>query len=159
MNKLNIEADEVYVMRQRGRGKGLGIKLVVGYEGKKGLKKRLENRRTVAGVTDGQGIWEEAGCAFGQKWSLSDVEQVRISGGGAQWIKKGLEHFPGASYHLDPFHLRKRLTEALGSTQAYEWLPKGLPGLTGKRFWQVWIGRQRLYEGRVRKGLKNYRTT
>ena len=41
ISNLNIEADEVYVKRQRGQGKGLGIKMVVGYEGKKGLKKRL----------------------------------------------------------------------------------------------------------------------
>lgn len=128
-SKLFIEADEVWVRRQRTKGKGLGIKLVVGYEGKAGPRRRLENRQSVAGVTDGQGIWEEASCVFGQKWSLSEVEKVRIGGDGALWIKKGTEHFPGASYHLDPFHLRKRLTEALGSTQAYEAVTKGIAKL------------------------------
>lgn len=129
VRKLSIEGDEVWVRRQRGKSKGLGIKLVVGYEGKTGPKKRLLNRCSVAGVTDGSGIWEEASCAFAQKWSLSELEQVRIGGDGAAWIKKGLEHFPGASYHLDPFHLRKRLTEALGSTEAYESVTKGIAEL------------------------------
>lgn len=128
-DNLFIEGDEVWVRQQGGNRRGLGIKLVVGYEGKKGPRKRLENRQTVAGVTDGQGIWEEASCVFGQKWSLSEVEKVRIGGDGAPWIKKGTEHFPGASYHLDPFHLRKRLTEALSSTQAYEAVSKGIAQL------------------------------
>ena len=43
---------------------------MVGYEGKKGLRKRLENRLTVAGVSDGPGIWEEASCVLGQKFCL-----------------------------------------------------------------------------------------
>jgi len=129
VSKLFIEGDEVWVRRQRGKGKGLGIKLVVGYEGKTGPRKRLENRQSVAGVTDGLGIWEEASCVFGQKWSLSEVEQVRIGGDGASWVKKGTEHFPGASYHLDPFRLRKRLTEALSNTQAYEAVTKGIAQL------------------------------
>lgn len=129
VNKLCIEADEVWVRQQRGKSKGLGLKLVVGYEGKKGPRRRLENRLSVAGVSDGPGIWEEASCVFGRKWSLAEVEQVRIGGDGAQWIKQGLGYFPGSSYHLDQFHLRKRLTEALGSTESYEAVTKGIADL------------------------------
>ena len=130
VSKLYIEADEVWVRRQRGNGKkGLGMKLVVGYEGKTGQKKRLKNRRSVVGVTDGAGIWEEAGCDFGQKWKLSEVRKIRIGGDGASWIKGGIEHFPGASYHLDPFHLHKRLTEALSNTNAYETAVEGIEQL------------------------------
>lgn len=130
VNKLCIEADEVWVRQQRGQSKGLGLKLVVGYEGKQGRpRRRLEHRLSVAGVSDGPGIWEEASCVFGQKWSLFDVAQVRIGGDGAPWIKQGLGYFPGASYHLDQFHLRKRLTEALGSTESYEAVTKGIADL------------------------------
>jgi hypothetical protein len=95
VSKLFIEGDEVWVRQQRGKSKGLGMKLVVGYEGKKGPRRRLENRLSVAGVTDGPGIWEEASSVFGQKWSLAEVEQVRIGGDGAQWIKKGWNISPG----------------------------------------------------------------
>jgi len=38
-----------------------------------------------AGVTDGEGIWEEAICVFGQKWLMSEVTKVRIGGDGANW--------------------------------------------------------------------------
>lgn len=130
VGKLFIEADEVWVRKQRGKRKeGLGVKLVVGYEGKSGPKRRLENRRTVAGIVDGQGIWEEASCDFGQKWVLSQVKQIRIGGDGAPWIKSGTEHFLGASYHLDPFHLRRRLTESLSKTDTYKAVNKGIEEL------------------------------
>jgi len=128
-SNLFIEGDEVCIKRQSGKGKSLGVKLVVGYEGKKGIRKRLENRHSVAGVTDGEGIWEEAICVFGQKWLMSEVTKVRIGGDGANWVKKGADYFPAASYHLDPFHLRKRLTEALSSTQAYEAVTEGIARL------------------------------
>lgn len=159
VSKLFIEGDEVWVRQQRGKSKGLGMKLVVGYEGKKGPRRRLENRLSVAGVTDGPGIWEEASSVFGQKWSLSEVEQVRIGGDGAQWIKKGLEHFPGASYHLDQFHLRKRLTEALGSTETYEAVTNGIAQLDREAVLQALdkvISPMRGARKKRVKELKNY---
>jgi len=46
-------------------------------------------------------------------------EDIRIGGDGAAWIKEGIEVFKGATYHLDLFHLRKRLTEALAFNGDY----------------------------------------
>ncbi|MBC7076460.1 MAG: UPF0236 family protein [Syntrophomonadaceae bacterium] len=46
--------------------------------------------------------------------------KVRIGGDKASWVKEGLKLFPGASCHLDPFRLRKRLTKSLSfSTKHY----------------------------------------
>lgn len=155
VNKLYLEGDEVWVRQQRGKGKSIAMKLVVGYEGKIGPRKRLKNRCSVAGVTDGPGIWEEASCAFGQKWSLSEVEQVHIGGDGATWIKKGLEYFPGASYHLDPFHLRKRLTEALSSTEAYEAVTKGIAQLDREAVLQALDRAMSSLQGTRKKRIKD----
>lgn len=116
---LYIEADGVMVRQQKARKRHEEIKLVVAYEGKEGLRRNLVNRRTVAGITDGEGIWEEAGAVFAHKWDLSGVEKVRVGGDGARWIRGGINAFPGASYHLDRFHLRKRLTEALAFNKTY----------------------------------------
>lgn len=154
VDKLFIEGDEVWVRRQRGKSKGLGIKLVVGYEGKTGPRKRLENRLSVAGVTDGPGIWEEAGCAFGRKWSLPEVQQIRIGGDGAPWIKKGLEHFPGASYHLDQFHLRRRLTESLGGAETYEAVADAIARLDRQAVLQTLDGAERFLRGSRKKKVK-----
>lgn len=125
--ELFIEADGVMVRQQHSTRRHEEVKLVVAYEGKEGTRHRLVNRRTVAGLTDGEGIWEEASVDFGHNWSLDEIERVRIGGDGAQWIKGGLATFPQASYHLDPFHLRKRLTEALAfNSDYYEGVIKAL---------------------------------
>jgi len=77
VDKLSIKADEVLLRRQRGNSKkGADIKFAVGYEGKIGRKERLKNYHLAAGVTDGTGIWEKAGCDFGKKWDPSKVKQV-----------------------------------------------------------------------------------
>jgi len=157
--KLNIEADEVRVKQQKGSQNSLGLKLVVGYEGKEGDKKRLVNRTTVAGLTDGEGIWEETDCVFSQQWNLEKVEKTRIGGDGAPWIKKGVEHFPGASYHLDPFHLRKRLCEALSfSSKSYEEVSLGIVELDLEAVTEALDGSIKISKGAWRKRVKELKT-
>ena len=113
VEKLRIEGDGVVVAMQRADKRHDEIKLVVGYEGKvEGARRSLKNRRTVAGLVGGQEIWEDAGVEFGRTWDLGRVKEVHVGGDGAPWIREGAELFKG-EYHLDPFHLRKRLTEAL----------------------------------------------
>ncbi|MEW6182619.1 MAG: ISLre2 family transposase [Bacillota bacterium] len=112
--ELFIEADGVMIRQQRAKACVGEVKLVVGYEGKEGKPRRLVNRHSVAGLTNGEAIWEEASVLFGSEWALDGIEEVRIGGDGARWIKEGGKaFFPQASYHLDRFHLRKGLTEAL----------------------------------------------
>jgi len=119
--QLNIEADGVLIRQQRSKQRHAEVKLFVGYEGKEGEPKRLRNRRSVAGVGDSEAMWEETCALFSHEWRLSERSEVKIGGDGAAWIKDGLEVFPGASYHLDHFHLRKRLTESLSfSSKHYE---------------------------------------
>ncbi len=116
--QLRVEADGVVIPLQRSNRRRDEVKLVVGYEGKTaGQRRFLENRRTVAGLVSGKEIWEEAAADFGGVWDLSQVETVRVGGDGAAWIREGAELFNG-EYQLDPFHLRKRLTEALASDSA-----------------------------------------
>ncbi len=154
--KLNIEADEVCVKQQKGTQNILGLKLVVGYEGKEGEKKRLVNRATVAGLTNGEGIWEETDCVFSQKWDLEKVKQTRIGGDGASWIKKGVEHFPNSSYHLDPFHLRKRLCEALSfSSNSYEEVCSGIAFLDLEKVIEALNKNIKLSRGARRKRVKD----
>lgn len=131
VKRLNIEADGVGIKLQRAEVSRGELKLIVGYEGKEGEPRRLKNRRAVAGLVDGEAIWEEASCYFGEVWALGEVEQVRIGGDGAEWIKEnGKAYFPQASFHLDLFHLRRRLTEALSfSAECYEAVADGIAAL------------------------------
>ncbi|NLU49556.1 MAG: ISLre2 family transposase [Syntrophomonadaceae bacterium] len=119
--QLNIEADGVLIRQQRSKQRHTEVKLFVGYDGKEGEPKRLTNRRSVAGVGDSEAMWEETCAIFSQEWRLNEKSEVKIGGDGALWIKDGLEVFPGASYHLDHFHLRKKLTESLSfSSKHYQ---------------------------------------
>lgn len=118
IQRLNIEADGVMIKQQRSSKRREEIKLVVAYESKE-EGKPLVNRKTVAGLADSSTIWEQASAKFGHEWRLIGKEDIRIGGDGAAWIKEGMEVFPRATYHLDLFHLRKRLTEALGFNGDY----------------------------------------
>lgn len=157
---LNIEADGVMVRQQKTQKRHEEIKLIVAYEGKEGLRKKLTNRQTVAGVENGEGIWEEASTVFGHKWDLSRVEKVRIGGDGAKWARGGTDIFPGASYHLDRFHLRRRLTEALSYSKTYyQAVCNGLEELDQQRTTAVLDKAAREARGATRKritALKEY---
>lgn len=118
VQRLNIEADGVMIKQQRSSKRHEEIKLVVAYENKEDGKP-LVNRRTVAGVGNSSSIWEQASAKFSHEWHLNGKEEIRIGGDGAAWIKEGTEIFPGSTYQLDLFHLRKRLTEALGFNADY----------------------------------------
>jgi len=118
--ELYIEADGVAIKLQRANTKQAEVRVVVGYEGKEnaGTKEKprrfLKERHQVAGLVSGKAIWEEASATFGEVWDMTDIPSVHIGGDGAEWVKEGQEYFPNATYHLDPFHLKKRVTEALG---------------------------------------------
>lgn len=88
---LFIEADGVLVRQQKTKKRHQEIKLVVAYEGKEGSRRNLVNRRTVAGVVDGESIWEEASTVFAHKWDLGRVEKVRVGGDGARWTPAGTD--------------------------------------------------------------------
>ncbi len=130
VRELSIEADGVVIPLQRSPKAFGEIKLFIGYEGREQKTRKLVNRYTVATARGSRVAWEDTGAAFGHKWDLSRVERIRIGGDCAEWIKQGLEMFPGATYHLDPFHLRRRLTEALSySSNVYETVTEGLAEL------------------------------
>jgi hypothetical protein len=127
VERLYVEADGVVIAQQRSDKRNDEAKIVVAYEGKEGEPRRLVNRRTVAGRVDGEMIWEEASAYFAGEWDLSEVKEVKVGGDGAEWVRGGLEVFPGASYHLDRYHLRKRLTEGLSfDSESYEAVAEGL---------------------------------
>jgi hypothetical protein len=119
--ELYIEADGVVIKLQRAETRHGEVRVVVVYEGKENAgspkkpRRVLKEKHLVAGLTGDQEIWEEASACFGEVWDLSAIPTVHIGGDGAEWVKEGQEHFKNAIYHLDPFHLKKRVNEALGS--------------------------------------------
>lgn len=83
--------------------------MIVAYEGKEqqGSRRTLKERRVAAGLRNGQSIWEEASAHFARTWGMSTLEKVSIGG--------DKDYFSHATLQLDPFHLRRNITRALGS--------------------------------------------
>lgn len=114
--ELNIEADGVIIRLQKSEEKRGEIKHIVAYEGKEERRRgriSLKNKVVISSLKKGEAAWEESYAIIAEKWDLSRAEKVYIGGDGAEWPKQGKEYFPGAKYRLDPYHLRKQLTEAL----------------------------------------------
>lgn len=114
--ELHVEADGVYINLQGSEKRTGELKMIVAYEGKnqEGNRRELKQRRVAAGLRDGQGIWEEASAHFAHTWDMSALERVNIGGDGADWVKIGTDFFSHATLQLDPFHLRRNITRALG---------------------------------------------
>lgn len=120
---LRVEADEVWVAARNNckERRKLAIKIGVGYERKVSMgphRQSLQGRRVVTGVAEARVFWEQAVAQFGRQWDLSAVENCCVGGDGAPWVKLGCEYFPGATYQLDPYHLRRALLEGLGHDEA-----------------------------------------
>jgi hypothetical protein len=115
--ELHIEADGVYVNLQGSKKRKGELKMVVAYEGKEqqGKRRALKHRRVAAGLVSGQEVWEEASAHFAHTWDLSALDKVNIGGDGAKWVEIGKDYFTHATFQLDPFHLRRNITRALGS--------------------------------------------
>lgn len=117
-SELFIEADEVVIRLQKTKEKERfgAIKHVVAYEEKKAVapgRFALKNKLVLSSLAGGEEAWEETCALIGEKWDLNQVEKIYVGGDGGEWPKQGTEYFPGAEYRLDPYHLNKRLTEAL----------------------------------------------
>jgi hypothetical protein len=119
-SELHIEADGVVIKLQRAEARHGEVRVVVAYEDKENTgspkkpRRILKEKHLVAGLTGSRETWEEASASFGEVWDLSAIPKVHIGGDGAEWVREGQEYFPNATYHLDPFHLKKRVSEALG---------------------------------------------
>jgi hypothetical protein len=113
---LFLEADGVMVSQQRSTNRKAEVKLLTAYDGKRGAgnnRRVLEHRLSVAATQESKTFWETANARLLQQWKLDEIERVELGGDGASWVKEGDELFPNTTYHLDRFHLRKSLTEAL----------------------------------------------
>lgn len=115
-SELYIEADGVMICLQKAEEKRGEIKHIVAYEGKEETKRDrfvLKNKVVLSSLNESEAVWEESYAEIGGKWDLNRTGKIYIGGDGAEWPKRGLEYFPGAEYRLDPYHLNRRLTEAL----------------------------------------------
>lgn len=113
---LMIEADGKWVRLQRTPDrKSLEVKLAVAYEGweREGLERwRLRDKQVYVSTGDAVEVWEGLSARLAQHYDLSGT-RVATAGDAAAWVKQGREHFQGAVWQLDRFHLARPLHRVL----------------------------------------------
>lgn len=159
IKELFIEADGVLVRQQRSAKRHGEVKLVVAYEGKAeaGGRRKLVNRQIIAGMEGSHSIWEEASAVLGDKWNLGDLEKVYIGGDGAGWPKQGVQLFPHSVYHLDEFHLKRKMTEALAHSKYFSDVQEGLRRLDFQATMAVLDRAIKSHQGPTQKKIKLFK--
>jgi len=118
---LMVEADGKWVRLQRTPGqRSLEVKLAMAYEGweREGLERwRLRGKQVYVSTGDAAEVWEGLSARLAQHYDLSGT-RVATAGDAAPWVKQGREHFQGAVWQLDRFHLARPLHRVLSEEAA-----------------------------------------
>lgn len=111
---LYIEADEDHVAMQNGTSAIAKIAYV--HEGKAEVNKnryKLKNKRYFSDVkNNNQEMWIDVANYLEETYDMTQVENIYLSGDGANWIKEGLGWIDKSKYVLDRFHLSKYIRKA-----------------------------------------------
>ena len=129
-----METDEAYIRLQRRRKqkgnnrrkrkkKSIAIKMAIGYTGRenryrisRGRAKRLVNKFTYLGISNGKRFMENLSLIAEKKMSISRAKNLFFGGDGDRWITRGIQDFfTGAIYILCLFHLFRNIKRALPS--------------------------------------------
>ena len=108
--ELHIDADEDHVTMVGGR-KSI-VPLISIYEGidKHGKRGACRNVFHISEYgKSSEALWEQALTEVESRYDL-DGTRIYLHGDGADWIKTGLEWFPGAIFVLDKHHKNKAIT-------------------------------------------------
>lgn len=124
---LYIEADEDHVAEQHGRygdsedNSSFLSKLIYVYERKQESdeaegRKELVNVYYFGGLYPGSDgnrrLWERVRLFIESNYDCDEVEQIFISGDGANWIKSGTNYLDKALFCADKYHLMKYINAA-----------------------------------------------
>lgn len=128
MPKLFIDADEDHVSLQYLEKKG-DIKkprnntvmpyVVYVYEGidtEEDGRPKLINPMYFGGIYEGtegvKRLWDEVYAYIEDAYDIDSLEQIYISGDGANWIKAGEKYIKPAEFRLDKYHMHKYIKAA-----------------------------------------------
>ncbi|GAA3891887.1 hypothetical protein GCM10022628_13480 [Anoxybacillus suryakundensis] len=122
-----IEADGLYVKRQRSRMKGKEEKIVTIHQGweKNGKRVSLVNRRYYVHQTN-EPIWEAIESFLVKEYGYDPLEDwVVINGDGAPWITGCREYFGDRGYfQLDQFHVAREIRQLFRGHARYRAIRK-----------------------------------
>jgi len=110
--EIRVEADGIWVARQRKRGRGIEIKAMCSYEGKKdGARVGCVHHALVG---DPKRFWEEGVAHMAGHYSLSALKRCYTGSDGEGWCRKLSDHLHGPKivHKLDPWHVNRAVKTA-----------------------------------------------
>lgn len=81
---------------------------------------RLKNPMYITAIAGkDEDIWEETWLRIAQEYKDINKTRIIINGDLAPWIRAGTEHFEGALYQCDRFHLKREARQVLRGSNGY----------------------------------------
>lgn len=110
--EIRLEADGIWVARQRAKGRGIEIKALVAYEGKRaGGRVGVVHHALVGGP---RRFWEEGVARVAGHYSLPALKRCYAGSDGAKWCGSVGDylHGPAIVHKLDPWHVNRAVKSA-----------------------------------------------
>lgn len=109
---LYLEADGATIALQREKKKKAEVKIAVAYSGKE--KGKAKDKLVHLDVDAAESFWRGFTTKVVGAFDTSCLRSVFVGGDGASWIRGGTDHFPGAAFRLDRFHVVRAVKRVLG---------------------------------------------
>lgn len=109
---LYLEADGTMIALQREGKRKAEVKIGVAYSGKE--KGKTKDKLVHLDVDAAESFWRGFTTKVLASFDTSGLRSVFIGGDGASWIRGGTDHFPGADFRLDRFHVVRAVKRVLG---------------------------------------------
>lgn len=110
--ELRVEADGIWVARQRAKGRGIEVKALCAYEDKREGERVGCVHHGLVG--DPKRFWEEGVARVGAHYSLDSLERCYTGSDGAPWCASLADylHGPKVVHKLDPWHVNRAVKTA-----------------------------------------------
>lgn len=110
--EIRLEADGVWVARQRAKGRGIEVKALCAYQGKEaGERVGVVHHGLVGGP---KRFWEEGVARVAGRYALDSLKRCYTGSDGAKWCASlgDYLHGPRIVHKLDPWHVNRAIKTA-----------------------------------------------
>jgi hypothetical protein len=110
--EIRVEADGIWVARQRAKGRGIEVKALAAYEDKSAGQRIGCVHHGLVG--EPKRFWEEGVARVGEHYSLAALERCYTGSDAAKWCASLGEHLhgPAVIHKLDPWHVNRAVKTA-----------------------------------------------
>lgn len=115
--EIRVEADGIWVALQRAKGRGVEVKALCAYEGKRAGERVGCVHHALVGAP--KRFWEEGVAQLAGHYSLPSLKRCYTGSDGAKWCGALADHLHGPKivHKLDPWHVNRAIKTAFPKPQ------------------------------------------